>query len=71
MNSFYIILAACPVLFLGATAFLVMVAVGVRKGRPRKPDTESPESPRFHYPPRHRSRCPQRRQRQRAKRGKS
>ena len=32
MNAFYIILAACPVLFLGVAAFLVLIAVGVRKG---------------------------------------
>ena len=32
MNAFCIILAACPVLFLGAVAFLVLIAVGVRKG---------------------------------------
>jgi hypothetical protein len=31
MNAFYIILAACPVLFLGVAAFLVLIAVGVRK----------------------------------------
>jgi hypothetical protein len=32
MNAFYIILAACPILLLGAAAFLVMVVIGVRKG---------------------------------------
>jgi hypothetical protein len=32
MNSFWIILAACPVLLLGAIAFLVMLVVGIRKG---------------------------------------
>ena len=32
MNAFYIILAACPVLLLGAVAFLVFIAVGVRMG---------------------------------------
>lgn len=32
MNAFYIILAACPVLLLGAVAFLVLIAVGIRKG---------------------------------------
>jgi hypothetical protein len=32
MNAFCIILTACPVLFLGAVAFLVLIAVGVRKG---------------------------------------
>lgn len=32
MTAFYIILAACPVLFLGFTAFIVMIVAGVRKG---------------------------------------
>jgi hypothetical protein len=32
MNDFYVILAACPILLLGAVAFLVLVAAGVRKG---------------------------------------
>jgi hypothetical protein len=32
MNAFWIILAACPILLLGAVAFVVMVAVGIRKG---------------------------------------
>lgn len=32
MNAFYLILAVCPLLLLGAVAFLVMVAVGIRKG---------------------------------------
>jgi hypothetical protein len=30
--AFYIILAACPVLLLGAFAFLVLIAAGVRTG---------------------------------------
>jgi hypothetical protein len=40
MNPFYIILAACPVLLLGVAAFLVLIAVGVRKGDRR--DLASP-----------------------------
>ncbi len=32
MNASYIILAACPVLLLGAVAFFVFIAVGVRRG---------------------------------------
>ena len=40
MNAFYIILAACPVLLLGVVAFLVLIAVGVRKGDRR--DLASP-----------------------------
>lgn len=32
MNAFYIILAACPVLFLGFTGFIVMIVAGIRKG---------------------------------------
>jgi hypothetical protein len=32
MNAFYVILAACPVILLGAIAFLVMIVIGVRKG---------------------------------------
>jgi hypothetical protein len=32
MNALYIILAASPVLLLGAVAFLVFIAAGVRKG---------------------------------------
>jgi hypothetical protein len=32
MNAFYIILAASPVLLLCAVAFIVLIAVGVRKG---------------------------------------
>jgi hypothetical protein len=32
MNAFYIILAAAPVLLLGAVAFLTFIVVGVRKG---------------------------------------
>jgi len=32
MTAFYIILAACPILFLGCIAFLVMIVAGIRKG---------------------------------------
>ena len=32
MTAFYVILAACPILFLGFVAFLVMVVAGIRKG---------------------------------------
>ena len=32
MNAFYVILAACPIVLLGAVAFLAVVAVGIRKG---------------------------------------
>ncbi|GEM_PF-6156489 len=32
MNFFYIILAACSVLLLGAVTFLILIAAGVRKG---------------------------------------
>lgn len=32
MTAFYIILAACPVLFLGFIAFIVMIVAGIRKG---------------------------------------
>ena len=32
MNAFYIILAASPVLLLCAVAFIVLIAVGVRRG---------------------------------------
>ena len=32
MNAFRIILAACPVLLLAAVAFLIFIAIGVRKG---------------------------------------
>ena len=38
MNAFYIILAACPVLFLGVAAFLVLIAVRVRKGEQHDPE---------------------------------
>ena len=31
MDAFWIILAAAPVLLLGAVAFLVLIAVGIRK----------------------------------------
>jgi len=45
MNAFCIIIAACPVLFLGAVAFLVLIAVGVRKGDCR--DLASPACSRL------------------------
>jgi hypothetical protein len=32
MNVFYIILAACPILLLGAVAFFALIVVGVRRG---------------------------------------
>jgi hypothetical protein len=32
MTAFYIILAASPTIFLGFVAFVVLIAVGVRKG---------------------------------------
>lgn len=32
MNSFWIILAASPVLLLGIVAFFVLIVVGIRKG---------------------------------------
>ena len=32
MNAFYIILAASPVLLLGMVVFLVLIAIGIRKG---------------------------------------
>jgi hypothetical protein len=32
MTTFYIILAASPILFLVAVAFVVFIAVGIRKG---------------------------------------
>ena len=32
MNAFCISLAACPVLLLAAVAFLIYIAIGVRKG---------------------------------------
>ena len=32
MNAFSISLAACPVLLLAAVAFLILIAIGVRKG---------------------------------------
>ena len=32
MNAFCISLAACPVLLLAAVAFLIFIAIGVRKG---------------------------------------
>jgi hypothetical protein len=32
MNAFCISLVACPVLLLAAVAFLILIAIGVRKG---------------------------------------
>jgi hypothetical protein len=40
MNVFCISLAACPVLLLAAVAFLIFIAIGVRKG-----DLGDPPSP--------------------------
>jgi hypothetical protein len=40
MNAFCISLAACPVLLLAAAAFLILIAIGVRKG-----DLGDPTSP--------------------------
>ncbi len=45
MNVFFIILAASPVLLLGAVAFLVLIVAGVRKGDRR--DLASPPSSRI------------------------
>ena len=45
MNAFHLILAACPVLFLGAAAFLVLIVVGIRKGDRR--DLASPPANRI------------------------
>jgi hypothetical protein len=40
INAFSISLAACPVLLLAAVAFLILIAIGVRKG-----DLAGPPSP--------------------------
>ena len=40
MNAFCISLAACPVLLLASVAFLIFIAIGVRKG-----DLSGPPSP--------------------------
>ena len=45
MNAFYVILAASPVLLLVTVAFLVLIAVGVRRGDRR--DLASPPSSRI------------------------
>ena len=45
MIAFYIILAASPVLLLGAVAFLVLIVVRIRKGDRR--DLASPASNRI------------------------
>ena len=45
MIAFYIILAASPVLLLGAVAFLVLIVVRIRKGDRR--DLASPASSRI------------------------
>jgi hypothetical protein len=44
MNTLYIILAASPVLLLGAVAFVVFIAVGIRKGDHGKRLTGNPGS---------------------------
>ena len=45
MVAFYVILAASPVLFLGAVAFFVLIVAGVRRGDRR--DLASPASSRI------------------------
>ncbi len=45
MIAFYVILAASPVLLLGAVAFLVLIVAGIRKGDRR--DLASPASSRI------------------------
>ena len=45
MNAFWIILAASPVLLLAVVAFLVLIAIGVRKGDRR--DLASPPQNRL------------------------
>ncbi len=45
MNAFYLILAACPVLFLGVVALLALIAIGIRKGDRR--DLASPPANRI------------------------
>ncbi len=45
MIAFYVILAASPVLLLGAFAFLVLIVAGIRKGD--RPDLASPASSRI------------------------
>ena len=40
INAFSISLAACPVLLLAAVAFLILIAIGIRKG-----DLADPSSP--------------------------
>lgn len=42
MNGFYLILAACPVLLLGTVAFIVFIAISIRKGDHGKRLTENP-----------------------------
>ena len=45
MIAFYVILAASPVLLLGAVAFLALIVAGIRKGDRR--DLASPPSSRI------------------------
>ena len=45
MNAFCISLAACPVLLLGAVAFFIFIAIGVRKGD--RGDLSSPAGSRI------------------------
>ena len=45
MIAFYVILAASPVLLLGAVAFLVLIVAGIRQGDRR--DLASPPSSRI------------------------
>jgi hypothetical protein len=51
MIAFYIVLAASPVLLLGAVAFLVLIVVGVRKGD--RGDLKSPANNRLDAITRH------------------
>jgi hypothetical protein len=45
MTAFYVILAASPVLLLGAVAFLVFIVLGIRTGD--RSDLKSPPSNRI------------------------
>ena len=45
INAFSISLAACPVLLLAAVAFLILIAIGVRKGD--RGDLSSPAGSRI------------------------
>ena len=41
INAFCISLAACPVLLLAAAAFLILIAIGIRKGHLGDPSPAS------------------------------